>query len=121
GRGAPDGLRYWGAEAVDDGRVVGQVAVTREWSDWRDGWLWWLQSVYVHPGARGRGVFRTLYRHVRDAARSTGDVIGLRLYRQHANEGAQRTYQALGMRPGGYHVFEEIWPDRFGGCGGVEG
>ena len=106
----PDRLRYWVAEI--DGRLVGQAAATREWSDWRDGWLWWLQSVYVHPDFRSRGVFRALHRRIRDEARVNPDVIGLRLYVEDANESAQRTYRALGMVPGGYQVFEEIWPRR---------
>jgi GNAT superfamily N-acetyltransferase len=88
--------------------------VTREWSDWRNGWLWWYQSVYVRPDARRRGVFRALHGHVRDAARTAGDVIGLRLYVEQANDRAQRTYRALGLKPGGYFVLEEIWPERFG-------
>ena len=57
-------LRYWVAELEPGGPVVGQAAISREWSDWRDGWLWWFQSVYVHPEARGQGVFRTLHGHV---------------------------------------------------------
>jgi GNAT superfamily N-acetyltransferase len=108
----PDRLRYWVAES--DGRVVGQAAVTREWSDWRNGWIWWFQSVFVAPEHRARGVFRALHGAIRAAALAEPDVIGLRLYVEEANAKAQATYQALGMRPGGYHVFEEIWPDRFG-------
>ncbi len=108
----PDRLRYWVAEAASV-QVVGQAAVTREWSDWRNGWLWWFQSVYVHPDYRGRGVFRALHRHVRNLALESGDVIGLRLYVEHENARAQRVYQALGMRPGGYHVLEELWVERF--------
>lgn len=108
----PGRLRYWVAES--GGRVVGQAAITREWSDWRDGWLWWFQSVYVRPEARGRGVFRALHGAIRSAALAEPDVIGLRLYVEQANDRAQRTYQALGMRPGGYQVFEELWTDRFG-------
>jgi GNAT superfamily N-acetyltransferase len=107
----PDRLHYWMAER--DGHVVGQTAVTREWSDWRAGWIWWLQSVYVVESARGQGVFRALYGHVREAARADTDSIGLRLYVEHENERAQKTYQAMGMKPGGYHVFEELWPERF--------
>jgi GNAT superfamily N-acetyltransferase len=107
----PDRLRYWVAEA--DGRVVGQAAITREWSDWRDGWLWWFQSVYVAADWRGRGVFRALHARIRDSALAEGNVIGLRLYVEAENAAAQRTYRALGMSPGGYHVYEELWPDRF--------
>ncbi|HEV3166080.1 MAG TPA: GNAT family N-acetyltransferase [Isosphaeraceae bacterium] len=107
----PDRLRYWVAEA--DGQIIGQAAITREWSDWRNGWLWWLQSVYVHQDFRGRGVFRTLYQHIRSVALELGDVIGLRLYVDDTNTLGQQTYQSMGMKPGGYHVYEEIWPDRF--------
>ena len=79
----PDRLRYWVAER--DGRVVGQAAVTREWSDWRYGWIWWFQSVYVAPEARGLGVFRALHADIREAALDAGDVIGLRLYVEEDN------------------------------------
>ncbi len=105
----PDRLRYWVAEFGGELHPVGQAAVTREWSDWRMGWIWWFQSVYVAAPFRGRGVFRTLYHHIRDEARSLPDVIGLRLYVEDANEPAQKTYQALGMKPGGYSVYQELW------------
>jgi GNAT superfamily N-acetyltransferase len=112
----PDRLRYWVAElAQKDGpRVVGQTAVSREWSDWRNGWIWWLQSVYVATEFRGQGVFRALYQHLRQEARSASDVIGLRLYVDNENVAAQQTYQAIGLKPGGYSVLEEFWPDRIG-------
>jgi GNAT superfamily N-acetyltransferase len=105
----PDRLCYWVAEWDGEAQPIGQAAVTREWSDWRRGWIWWFQSVYVTAPFRGRGVFRALYRHIRDVARSSPDVIGLRLYVEDANETAQRTYQALGMKPGGYSVYEDLW------------
>ncbi|MDB5353286.1 MAG: hypothetical protein JWN86_4533 [Planctomycetota bacterium] len=108
----PDRLRYW--VAARSGEVVGQTAISREWSDWRCGWIWWFQSVYVAESWRGQGVFRALYRHVRDAARSENDVIGLRLYVEHENSRAQATYLAMGMQPGGYHVYEELWREKFG-------
>lgn len=111
----PGRLRYWVVESSAVGLVVGQAAVTREWSDWRDGWLWWLQSVYVHHDARGRGVFRSLHGHIRATAMTAGDVVGLRLYVERDNAGAMRAYESLGLRPGGYHVYEEVWPERFGG------
>lgn len=114
----PERLRYWIAELADSGTIVGQAAVTREWSDWRNGWIWWFQSVYVLAEARNQGVFRALHTTIRNAALEAGDVVGLRLYVEHENERAQKTYNALGMKPGGYHVFEEIWPERFGGLGG---
>ena len=113
-------LAYWVAEVEgDQGEVnplwvIGQVAITREWSDWRAGWIWWCQSVYVHPDYRGRGIFRLLYSHIRDLAVQTEQVIGLRLYVDVSNEQAQRVYLSLGMKPGGYHVFEDIWPSQLG-------
>lgn len=106
----PDRLRYW--VACLDGYVVGQAAVTREWSDWRNGWVWWFQSVYVRPEHRGRGVFRALFQQIRDAARAEPDVIGLRLYVEQDNLHAQATYRALGLTPGGYHVYEQLWTER---------
>jgi GNAT superfamily N-acetyltransferase len=102
----PGRLRYWVAEGAG-GRVIGQAAVTREWSDWRNGWLWWFQSVYVHPDTRGRGVFRALHGHIRTAALQARDVVGLRLYVEQENGLAQRTYLSVGMSPGGYLVYEE--------------
>ncbi len=108
----PDRLRYW--VAVEElGTVVGQAAITREWSDWRCGWIWWFQSVYVSQDHRGQGVFRALYQHIRSQAFSQPDVIGLRLYVEDENHRAQSTYRALGMVAGGYHVFEELWRERF--------
>jgi len=109
----PDRLRYWLAETRQGGLVVGQAAVSREWSDWRNGWVWWFQSVYVHPDYRRRGVFRILHQQIRTRARAAPDVIGLRLYVETANDHARRTYQALGFTPGGYHVYEDLWPERF--------
>jgi GNAT superfamily N-acetyltransferase len=105
--GDPDRLRYWVAEA--GGAIVGQAAVTREWSDWRNGWVWWLQSVYVAADWRGRGVLRSVVARIRADARAAGDVIGLRLYVEQDNAAAQRVYRALGLAPGGYHVYEELW------------
>ncbi|WP_169974427.1 GNAT family N-acetyltransferase [Tautonia rosea] len=107
-----DRLRYWVAER--EGKLLGQSAISREWSDWRCGWIWWLQSVYVVSEARGFGVFRALHSHIRETAHQTDEVIGLRLYVEQENHRAQKTYEALGMLPGGYVVFEELWPDRYG-------
>lgn len=108
----PERLRFWVAEL--DGRVVGQTAITREWSDWRNGWVWWLQSVFVAEEARGQGVFRAILAHIRESARSQPDVIGLRLYVEQENTVAQKTYRSLGFEPGGYHVYEDLWKERFG-------
>ena len=110
GRGVAAGLAdprksvYFLAE--EDGATVGQIMYTTEWSDWRNGWFWWIQSVYVRQEARQRGVFRALYEHVYEAARADGRVIGLRLYVERANHTAQETYRRLGMEAAGYLVFE---------------
>lgn len=95
--------------AEHEGRVVGQTMVTFEWSDWRNGWFWWIQSVYVHPDSRRRGVFRALHDHVRELARAKENTCGLRLYVEHENHTAQQTYRGLGMVPSGHLVFEEDW------------
>src|SRR4051812_23514117 len=63
--------------AEKDGVIVGQAMITLEWSDWRNGWLWWIQSVYVHPQLRRQGVFTALYQHIVEAAKAAGDVVGL--------------------------------------------
>jgi ribosomal protein S18 acetylase RimI-like enzyme len=86
---------YTIAEA--NGEVVGQCLVTFEWSDWRNGWYWWIQSVYVAEQARRSGVFRSLYRHLLDRAQADSDVIGLRLYVEDHNHRAKATYTSLGM------------------------
>ncbi|MFO0842470.1 MAG: GNAT family N-acetyltransferase [Gemmataceae bacterium] len=102
--GDPSRGVYFVAES--GGEVVGQLAVTYEWSDWRHGWFWWIQSVYVREDARRAGVFRALYHHVADRARGRGDVIGLRLYVEADNERARQTYGQLGMAQTGYLVME---------------
>lgn len=92
--------------AEENGNAVGQIMFTTEWSDWRNGWFWWIQSVYVRKEARRRGVFRALYEHVEQAARADPKVIGLRLYVERDNRNAQETYLRLGMERTGYEVFE---------------
>jgi ribosomal protein S18 acetylase RimI-like enzyme len=89
------------------GIAVGTLMLTTEWSDWRNGDWWWIQSVYV-PGAHRRsGVFAALYRHVEQLARATPGVVGLRLYVEKDNAAAQRTYAALGMQDAGYAMYEQ--------------
>lgn len=102
--GDPRKALYYLAE--DGGRALGQISVTFEWSDWRNGWMWWIQSVYVRPEARRQGVFRALYHHVRQEARQDPEVIGLRLYVEHDNRSAQETYLQMGMSRTGYLVLE---------------
>jgi ribosomal protein S18 acetylase RimI-like enzyme len=92
------------------GRVVGQLMITHEWSDWRNGDIWWVQSVYVHPNFRRRGLFRALYDHARAEAKAAG-AVGLRLYVETNNAAAQSTYRQLGMAMTHYHVMEEMWAD----------
>ena len=99
--------RYYVADA--GGRLLGQIMHTWEWSDWRNGWFWWLQSVYVQPEARGRGVFRRLFEHVRALAGNDPDVVGIRLYVEHSNLTAHTAYRRLGLNPAGYEVLEECW------------
>ena len=89
-----------------DGTVAGQVMITYEWSDWRNGNLWWLQSVYVRQEFRCRGVFRALFRHLEQLARARRDVAGLRLYMHADNQHARRTYERLGMTYSNYEVLQ---------------
>jgi ribosomal protein S18 acetylase RimI-like enzyme len=97
--------------AVDaGGTVVGTLSWSREWSDWRNGFFWWIQSVYVRPEQRRDGVFRALYRELEALARRAPDVIGLRLYVEQENDRAMATYRALGMTETVYRVFETEFP-----------
>jgi GNAT superfamily N-acetyltransferase len=92
--------------AVLDDRIVGQLGITYEWSDWRNGWFWWIQSVYVRPEARRRGVFRALFEHVRESAKADPQIIGIRLYVERENQAAHRTYTSLGLGRTTYEVME---------------
>jgi ribosomal protein S18 acetylase RimI-like enzyme len=92
--------------AESDGAAVGGLLVTYEWSDWRDGDFWWIQSVYVVPGARRGGVFRALHTEVAQRAQAAG-AVGLRLYVETENERAQRTYDGLGMERCHYLMYEQ--------------
>jgi len=100
--------RYWVAEL--DGRVAGQLLVTFEWSDWRNRMVWWIQSVYVVPDARGRGVLRALYDVARREALAAG-AGGLRLYVDTTNTRAMAVYTALGMNGDHYRVFEDMFAE----------
>ena len=95
---------YLVAEA--DGRVVGQLLVTYEWSDWRNAYFWWIQSVYVASEWRRRGVYRRLHEYVLDEARLRGDVCGVRLYVDRDNYVAQQVYSRLGLGRSHYDMFE---------------
>lgn len=96
--------------AEHEGRVVGQLLVTYEWSDWRNRPVWWIQSVHVAADARRLGVFRALYAHTRAAAQAAG-AGGLRLYVDTTNTRAQSVYAALGMNGGHYQVFEDMFDE----------
>ncbi len=87
-------------------QVIGQAMITFEWSDWRNGELWWLQSVYVHREFRRQGVFTGLYKHIERLAKNKGSVRGLRLYVEEENSSGQKVYAHLGMKHAGYHVYE---------------
>lgn len=89
------------------GAVVGSLMVTTEWSDWRNGMFWWIQSVYVIPAYRRRGIFRALYETVRDLAKKSKNVCGFRLYVERGNSAAKATYKKLGMTETRYRVLEE--------------
>lgn len=95
---------YYVAEM--DGRVIGQTLITYEWSDWRNGNFWWIQSVYVASDFRKQGIFRALYQHVKAAAEARSDVCGLRLYVEAENEHAQQAYERLGMKRTPYRLYE---------------
>jgi GNAT superfamily N-acetyltransferase len=93
--------------ATQGNAVLGQLSITTEWSDWRNGWLWWIQSVYVRLDARRQGVFRALYEHVHQAACRDPEVIGLRLYVERDNHTAQQTYLRMGMEWANYLVLQK--------------
>jgi ribosomal protein S18 acetylase RimI-like enzyme len=102
----PDYGFYVVAEVA--GELAGCLMVTYEWSDWRNGVYWWVQSVYVRPEYRRRGIYRLLYRYLKQRAARAGNVCGFRLYVHKDNVVAQRTYRTLGMRDAHYRVFEEM-------------
>lgn len=95
--------------ALRAGRVVGQLMITTEFSDWRDGVFWWIQSVYVHPAARRSGVYRALHEHVAAEARTAEHVCGLRLYVERGNTSARQVYEKLGLAHTGYELYEADW------------
>jgi len=103
---APRRGRYFVAE--DRGAVAGQLLITYEWSDWRNADVWWIQSVYVWPEHRGRGVYRALSAHVESTARAEG-AAGLRLYVDRRNAPAREVYRRLGMDGEHYLLFEKMF------------
>ena len=93
--------------ADDGGLAVGGLLITYEWSDGRNKWFWWIQSVYILPEFRGRSIYRQMYAFVKQLARARGGVCGFRLYVEKANVHAQKVYEQLGMRESHYLAYEE--------------
>jgi ribosomal protein S18 acetylase RimI-like enzyme len=96
--------------AEEERQVIGGLMITKEWSDWRNGEFWWIQSLYVVPAFRRRGAFRQLYAHVLALAEREPRVCGFRLYVERENAAAQAVYRALGMQETRYRVYEALKP-----------
>jgi len=94
----------------DEGKIQASLMVTTEWSDWRNGLFWWIQSVYVNQQYRRQGLYRKLYEHVKSLAEAEIHVCGFRLYVEHDNHIAQKTYRSLGMDETSYKMYEELKP-----------
>jgi len=95
-----------------DGCAAGGLLITTEWSDWRNAYFWWIQSVYVKPEYRKRGVYTALHRYVEEAAECECNVCGIRLYVDRENRRAKATYERLGMTPARYDFYEWLLPDK---------
>ncbi len=93
--------------AENGGDIVGGLMVTYEWSDWRNAWFWWIQSVYILPEARGKGLYRRMYDFVKQSAADAGHVCGFRLYVETENVHAQNVYDGVGMLRSHYLMYEE--------------
>ncbi len=91
-----------------DSKIVGALMITNEWSDWRNGLFWWIQSVYVDPHYRRQGIYRNLYNHTKLLASEESNICGFRLYVEQDNETAQKTYTSMGMQKSVYRIFEEV-------------
>ena len=94
--------------AEDRGRILASLMVTYEWSDWRNGLFWWIQSVYVLPGYRRQGIYRRMYEAIMEMGNNEPGVCGYRLYVEKENTIAQKTYRSLGMEETHYKMFEEV-------------
>lgn len=91
----------------ENGKIIGGLMITYEWSDWRNRWFWWIQSVYILPEARGKKIYNRLYNFVKDRADDEGDVCGFRLYVEKENTNAQKVYEKRGMEISHYLMYEE--------------
>jgi GNAT superfamily N-acetyltransferase len=96
------------AVAESEGKIVGGLMVTFEWSDWRNDWFWWIQSVYILPEFRGRKIYSRLYKFVKQNAEEKGNVCGFRLYVERENNNAQKVYEKCGMEASHYLMYEEM-------------
>ncbi|CAH1386220.1 GNAT family N-acetyltransferase [Candidatus Nitrotoga sp. M5] len=94
--------------AENDDEVIGSLMVTTEWSDWRNGIFWWVQSVYIEPNERRKGAYTKLYNFIKESAKNNPNVCGFRLYVEKENILAQNTYKALGMIETDYRIYEEL-------------
>lgn len=94
--------------ALSEGEIIACMLTTYEWSDWRNGRFIWLQSVYVKPGFRGKGVFRSMYGHIKELVYENENLKGIRLYVFHTNENAQAVYRSLKMEDQHYRMFEWV-------------
>ena len=94
------------AEERKGGKVTGSLMITLEWSDWRNGWVWWIESLYVLPEYRKKGVFREMYAYLKSLVLADTQVKGLRLYVDKRNVKAQKVYEALGMSGEHYTTYE---------------
>lgn len=97
---------YVVAENEED-KIIGGLMVTFEWSDWRNGWFWWIQSVYILPEGRGKKIYSRLYDFVKAKADEQGNVCGFRLYVERENTHAQKVYESVGMHQPHYLMYEE--------------
>ena len=93
-------------EQTDDRQLLGQLMITYEWSDWRNGVFWWIQSVYVDPAWRRRSVFRRMHETVMATAKTSPNVCGVRLYVEESNGAAQVVYRKVGLTPSSYAIYE---------------
>ncbi len=94
--------------AQDDDKLIASLMITYEWSDWRNGNVYWIQSVYVLPEYRGKGVFKEMYLHIKDSVKNTPGLSGIRLYVDKNNHRAQKVYNKIGMDGSHYQLFEWI-------------
>ncbi|MBT4161592.1 MAG: GNAT family N-acetyltransferase [Gammaproteobacteria bacterium] len=106
---ADDNLGFYLVACTSSDEVQGCLGITFEWSDWRNGLFWWIQSVYVNPTYRGTGIFTAMYETVKNEAQTDPTSCGIRLYVEKENERANRTYRRLGMIETDYRLMEEIF------------